>query len=78
MGPNKNLSFCPGAIIDGEPQPFVVGPETKHAHLCQNLLLFFANLRVYQSALHSGSDSLKEIGLHTFPKSDMQQFVAAL
>jgi hypothetical protein len=24
--PNKNLSFCPGAIINGAPQPFVVGP----------------------------------------------------
>ena len=27
--PNKNVSFCPGAIIDGEPQPFVVGSGGK-------------------------------------------------
>jgi len=38
-------------------------------HLCQNLILSIANTRVYHSALHSGLDSHKEFGLHTFPKS---------
>jgi len=73
LPPNKNLSFCPGVIIDGEPQPFVVGTGAKHTHLCQNLLLSIANPRVYRSALHSGSDSHKEFGLYTFPKSVLQQ-----
>ena len=77
MCPNKNLSFCPGAVIDGEPQPFIMGSGVRQAHLCQNLLLSIANLRAYHGALHSGSDSLKEFGLHTFPKSVLQQLVAA-
>jgi hypothetical protein len=73
LRPNKSLSFCPGAIIDGEPQPFVLGSRAKHTHLCQNLLLSIANPRVYQSALHLGSDSHKECCLHTFPKSVLKQ-----
>ena len=59
LRPNKNLSFCPGAILDGEHQPFLVGSRAMHTHLCQNLLLSLANPRVYHSALHSGSDSKK-------------------
>jgi hypothetical protein len=66
--PNKNLSFCPGAIIDGKPQPFGVGSGAKQRY-CHNLLLSIANPRVYRSVLHSGSDSTKEFGLHIFPKS---------
>ena len=31
--PNKNLSFCPGAIIDGVPQPFVVGSGAKQTYI---------------------------------------------
>ena len=77
MSPNKKLFFCPGAIIEGEPQPFVVGSGTMHTHLCQKLLLSIASPRVYHSALHSGSDSLKEFGLHTFLKSVRRQLVAA-
>jgi hypothetical protein len=77
LRPNKNLSFCPGAIIDGVPQPFVVGTRAKHTFLCQNLLLSIANPRMHHSALHSGSDSHKECGLHTFPKSVLHQSVAA-
>ena len=67
LGPNKNLSFCPGAIIDGEPQPFVVGSGARHTNLCQNLLFSIANPRVYHNDLHSGSNSLKEFGLQNFP-----------
>ena len=33
---------------------------------------------MYHSALHLGSDSSKEFGLHTFPKSVLQQLAAAL
>jgi len=64
----KNLSFCLGAIIDGEPRPFTVGSGAKQS-LSYNLLLSIANPKVYHSVLHSGSDSSKEFGLHTFPKS---------
>ena len=71
LRPNKNLSFCPGAIVDCEPQSFVVGFRAEHTHLCHNLLLSIANPRVYHSALHSGSTSHKEFGLNTFPKSVM-------
>jgi hypothetical protein len=34
-----------------------------------SILVSIANPRVYHSALHSGSDSTKEFGLHIFPKS---------
>jgi hypothetical protein len=77
LRPNRNFSFSPGAIIDGEPQPFVVGAEALHTHLCQNLLLFITNPRVYQSALRSGSDSHKKFGLHTSSKSVLQQLATA-
>jgi hypothetical protein len=30
--PNKNLSFCLWAIIAGEPQPYLVGPGSRHTH----------------------------------------------
>ena len=75
---NRNLSFCPGAIINGEPQLFVVGTGVKHTHLCQNLLLSIANPRVYHNDLHPESDSHEEFGLHTFPKSVLQQLAAKL
>jgi hypothetical protein len=76
--PNRYLSFCQGAIVDGEPQPFVVGVGILPTHFCQNLFLSIANPRVYHSALHSGSDSHKKFGLHTFPKSILRQLATAL
>ena len=77
LRPNKNLSFCPRAIIDGVPQPFVMGLVAKQTYLCHNLLLSIAKPWVYHNALHSGSDSSKEYGLHTFTKSVLRQLVAA-
>ena len=76
LRPKKNLSFCPGAIINGEPQSFVVGSGAKQSY-CVNLLLSIANPRVYHNVLHSGSDSTKEFGPHTFPKSVLQQMDVA-
>jgi len=76
LRPNKNMSFCPRAIIDGEPQPFVVGLGAKQSY-CHNLLLSIANPRVYHIVLQSGSDSSNEFGLYTFPKSVLQQQAAA-
>ena len=76
LRPNKNLSLCPGAVIVGLPQPFVVDSRAKQTYLCHNLLIPIANPLVYHSILHSGSDSSKEYGLHTFPKSVLQQLIA--
>ena len=73
LRPNRNLSFCPGAIIEGAAQPFVVGPRAVNSSFCQSILLSIANLRVYYGALHTGSDSDKKFGLHTFPKSVLRQ-----
>jgi hypothetical protein len=40
--------------------------------MCSSLLLSIANPRVFHIALHTGSDSTKEFGFHTFPKSVLQ------
>jgi hypothetical protein len=66
---NTNISLCPGAIIDGIPQPFVVGPGTGNSPNCRSILVSIANPVVYHKVLHSGSDSNREFGLHVFPKS---------
>jgi len=39
LTPNKNLSFCTGANIGGETQPFDVGSRARHTHLFLNLIL---------------------------------------
>jgi hypothetical protein len=65
---NKTLSFCPGAILDGKPQLFVVGAGEVTSPLCTSLLAI-ANHRVFHIVLHTGSDSTKEFGLQTFPES---------
>ncbi len=74
---NKSLAFCPGAISDGIPQPYVVGPGAINSPVCQSLIISIANPRVFQSALHSGSDSNKEYGLHILPKSVLRQLETA-
>ena len=71
---NKNLAFCPGAIIDGVAQPFVAGTGTINSHVCQSIRVSIANPRVYHSALHSESDSTNEFGLHIFPKSVLRHW----
>jgi hypothetical protein len=75
---NKTISFCPGAIIDGTPQPFVVGPGTGNSPTCRSILVSIANPTVYHKVLHSGSDSNREYGLHVFPKSVLQQLATAV
>jgi hypothetical protein len=65
---NKTVSFCPGGIIDGILQPFVVGAGEITSPLCSSLTLSIACPRVFHSALHTGSNSPKGFGLHTFPK----------
>ena len=74
---NKYLSFCPGAISDGVPQPYVVGSGAINPPVCQSIILSIAIPRVYHSAVHSGSDSNKEFCLHIFPKSVLRQLETA-
>ncbi len=54
-----------------------MGSGAKQSYLCHNLFLSIANPRVCHNVLHSGSDSTKEFGLHTFPESVLQQLTAA-
>jgi len=69
---NKTLSFCPGSIIDGIPQSFVVGAGEVTSPLCSYISLSVASPRVFHIALHTGSNSSKDFGLHTFPRSILQ------
>ena len=74
---NKPLSFCPGAIIDGIPQPYVVGAREVTSPLCYSLTLSIACPKVFHNALHTGSNSTRDFGLHTFPKFVFQQLKTA-
>ena len=74
---NKVLAFCPGAIIDGVPQPCVVGTGANNSPVCQSIIISITNPRVYHNVLHSGSDSSEEFGLHIFPKSVLRQLETA-
>ncbi len=74
---NKTLVFCPGAISDGVPQPYLIGKEAINSPVCQSILISIANPRVSHSALHSASDTHKEFGLHIFPKSVLRQLETA-
>ncbi len=74
---NKTLSFCPGAMLDGKPQPFVVGAGEVTSPLCASLTLSIAKPRVFHNAIHTGSVSTKDFGLYTFPKSVFQHMEAA-
>jgi hypothetical protein len=49
IGHNKTLSFCPGAIIDGILQPFVVGDGEVTSPLCSPLTISIACPRVFHS-----------------------------
>ena len=65
---NNTLSFCPGAIINGKPQPYVVGAGEVTSPLCSSLTLSIACPKVVHIAFHIGSNSARDFGLHTFPK----------
>jgi len=66
---DRNLAFCPGSVLDGEVKPYLVGAMAPSSSLCRSILISIANPRVFHSALHTGSDTGKEYGLHTFPRS---------
>ena len=69
---NTTLSFCPGVIIYGTPQPYVVGAGEVTSPLCSSLALFVACPKVFHIALHTGSNFSRDFGLHTFLKSVLQ------
>ena len=71
-----SLSFCPGSILNGVVQPFLVGPRLPKSHLCKGIYVSIANSRVFHLALHNGSDTGKEYGLHTFPETVLRQLEA--
>jgi hypothetical protein len=61
-----------GAVIAKEPHPFVVGAGEITSPLCTSILLSIASPKVLHFALHTGPDSNKEYGLHTFSKYRLQ------
>ncbi len=77
IGHNASLSFCQGAVFNGKPQPYVVGAGEVTSPLCSSLTLTLACPRVFHSALHTGSNSQRDFGLHTFLKSVLEQLEAA-
>ena len=77
IGHNTSLSFCPGAVLNGTPQPYVVGAGEVTSPLCSSLTMSLACPRVFHSALHTGSSYQRDFGLHTFPKSVLEQLEAA-
>jgi len=74
---NITPSFCQGANINGTPQPYVIGAGDVAYPLCSSLTLSIACPRVVHIALHTGSNSAKDFGLHTFPKYVLQQLETA-
>ncbi len=66
---NTDISFCPGAIINGIPHLYVVAPGAGNSPTCRAILVSIASPTMYHKVLLSGSDSNREFGLHVFPKS---------
>jgi hypothetical protein len=60
-------------VLNGQVKPYLVGTMTPNSPLCRSILVSIANPRVFHSALHTGSDTGKEYGLHTFPRSVLRQ-----
>ncbi len=46
--------------------------------LCRTILISIANPRVFHSALHTGSDTGREYGLHTFPRTILRQLESSI
>ena len=66
---NRTLAFCPGSVLDGVVKSYLVGAMDPNSALCRSILVSIANPRVFHSALHTGSDTGKEYGLHSFPRA---------
>ena len=76
MKSNRTLALCSRSVLDGKVQPYLVGAMAPNSPLCRFILVSIANPRVFHSALHTGSDTGKEDGLHTFPRSILRQLEA--
>ncbi len=74
---NKTLTFCPGSILNGVVQPFLVGPTLPNSRLCTAIYVSIVNPWVLHLALHTSSDTGKEFGLHTFPRTILRQLEAS-
>ncbi len=70
---NTVLSFCPGAVINGKPKTYLVEAGEVTSPHCSSLTLSIAYPRVFHNALHTGSSSARDFGLHTFPKSVLRK-----
>jgi len=73
---NRTLAFCPRSVLAGVVKPYLVGTMAPNSALCRSILVSIANPRVFHSALHTGSDTGKEYGLHTFPRAIFRQLEA--
>ena len=65
---NTSISFCPGAILDGRPQPYMVWAGEVNSPLCSSLTMSIACPRVFQSALHTGSYSHRDLAYTPSPR----------
>ena len=71
--PNRSLSFCPGSVLDGVVQPYLVGTMAPNSGLTLMISISINNPRVFHLALHTCSETGKEFGMHTFPRSILRQ-----
>ena len=76
MKTNCTLAFCLGSVMAGEVKPYLVGAIAPNSCLCRSILISIANPRVFHLALHTGSGTRKEYGLHTFPRCILRQLEA--
>jgi hypothetical protein len=74
---NNIISFCPGALIDGNPRPFVMAAGEVTSPMCPSITISIACPKVFHNVLHTGSNSARDFGLHTFPKSVLQHLEVA-
>jgi len=73
---NTTLLFCPGSILNCEVQSFLAGPTLPNSRFCTSIYFSIANPWVFHLALHTGSDTGKEFGLHTLPRTILRQLEA--
>ena len=62
--------------MDGVVKPYLVGRMAPNSALYRFILVSIASPRVFHSALHTGSDTGKVYGLHTFPRAILRQLEA--
>jgi len=73
---NRTLAFCPWSVLAGVVKPYLVVTMAPNSALCRSILVSISNPRVFHSALHTGSDTGKDYGMHTFPRAILRQLEA--